>query len=634
MKTIRKKMIVFIITPALIVYVLILGGSLWFLRSISLDSVHNFMTRRALNYAGRFDGFLREAAAIADTTAAALGRIHRPSEKDILHLLRAGMTRRPFIYGACAAFEPGTIREEGVLYAPYAFREGDLIREMNITREVYDWYADPKWTWFQQPKSNGRPEWSAPYFDDGAGNILMTTYSAPFYAESQFRGVATVDIDLTHLRATIGEKIANDSEFVILAANGHFVFAPQSDWILNQTIYDVARNTSNRKLEELIPTLLSGQSGAATVPGWTSPEKQLLFFAPITSTGWTFLAYMPESVVLAGIHRQMTIAASALAGTLALIIASIVYVSGHISRPLATLTSGVSRIAAGDLDARVTTNSSRDELGILANAFNSMASKLREHVERLAEEEASRRKLERDLEIAREIQRGLLPARHPELPGYDVAGWTRSADQTGGDYYDWQSLPDGTIVISLADVTGHGIGPALVTAACRAYARASFSQSPNLDGALNQINSLLYEDLQGGRFVTYVAALINPKIHQIQILSAGHGPLLIFQTASGQVLEMNAHHIPLGITFDSTHGPPSAIQLSSGDMVMFITDGFFEWANPAGELYGLERLNATIRAVHDRSSREIIERILDDVLHFADGTKQLDDLTAVVIKRI
>ena len=633
MKTIRSRLIVFIIVPTLIVYVLILGGTLAFLRSLSLDSVKNTMTRRALNYAGRFDGFLREATAVAETTAAALGLEEIPNEREILQLLRAGVAQRPFIYGACAAFEPGTISAKDALYAPYVHRQGDSLHEMNITRDVYDWYADPAWTWFQEPKTHNRTVWSAPYFDEGAGNILMTTCSAPFSHNGTFRGVATVDIDLTRLRETIGAYIVDDGDFVVLAANGHFVYAEQSSWILSRTISDVARDTSNHELSRLIPTILGGGSGVAMAPGWASAENQLLFFAPIPSTNWTLVAYKPQRVALAGLRTQMLIASAALAGTLALIVLSIVQVSRRITQPLESLSAGVSRIAEGDLDARVVVPVGRDEVGLLASAFNSMAAKLRSHIERLAEEEAARLKLERDLEIAREIQRGLLPVRHPELPGYDIAGWTRSADQTGGDYYDWQTLPDGSIAISLADVTGHGIGPALVTAACRAYARASFSPEPRLSGVLNRVNTLLCDDLHEGRFVTYVAAIINPATHEIQMLSAGHGPLLIYQASSDQVHLVNAHHIPFGITNQTSHGPTSDFALAPGDLLLFITDGFFEWANSGGEQYGLDRLTSAIRAAHSSSAREIIELIVQSVLEFSGGTKQMDDLTALVLKR-
>jgi serine phosphatase RsbU (regulator of sigma subunit) len=369
------------------------------------------------------------------------------------------------------------------------------------------------------------------------------------------------------------------------------------------------------------------------VPGWDEPEKQWLFYAPILSTGWTFVAHVPERVALAAVRERMLVAASALAGTLALIVACITLVSRRITRPLSALTAKVREIETGNLDARVSGVRTNDELGTLANAFNTMAGRLREHVDRLAKEEASRHKIEHDLSVARDIQRGLLPDHVPPLPGYDLAGWSQPADETGGDYYDWQSLPSGNTAITLADVTGHGIGPALVTAVCRAYARASFPNEADVCKVLDRINQLLFEDLQSERFVTFVVAILDPASHHLRLLSAGHGPLFYYEASADRVHLYDAHDIPMGLAPDVSHGPPSEFRFAPGDALVLITDGFFEWSNASGELYGTARLAQAIRAAHALPAAKMIDQLVADVLQFAAGSKQLDDLTAVVLKR-
>src|SRR5262249_15242367 len=136
----------------------------------------------------------------------------------------------------------------------------------------------------------------------------------------------------------------------------------------------------------------------------------------------------------------------------------------------------------------------------LAGAW--VAREIRRHVEAaLGEAEARRQveRMERDLSVARSIQRALPPHAAPQSPGFAIAGWNRPADETGGDYYDWQALPDGNWIVTLADVSGHGIGPALVTAACRAYVRASGAERGDLASLTGRINRLLADDLPGGR---------------------------------------------------------------------------------------------------------------------------------------
>jgi len=262
-----------------------------------------------------------------------------------------------------------------------------------------------------------------------------------------------------------------------------------------------------------------------------------------------------------------------------------------------------------------------------------MTSDLRKHVERLAHEKAALEKIEKELDIARDIQRNLLPTRDPGLADFDIAGWSQAAEKTGGDYYDWQTLADGRIAISLADATGHGIGPAIVATVCRAYQRASFLNSGALATLLGNINDLLADDLSDGRFVTFVVGVLNPARHRVEILSAGHGPILYYSSADDGIHEVEPQGLPLGIMKGVSYDEPSAVELQPGDFLLLTTDGFFEWANPQGELFGQERLIESALRVKSRTSAEIIKSIYSDVIAFSEGTPQDDDVTAVVVKR-
>ena len=242
-------------------------------------------------------------------------------------------------------------------------------------------------------------------------------------------------------------------------------------------------------------------------------------------------------------------------------------------------------------------------------------------------------KLEHDLNVARSIQQGLLPTQPPPAEHFDIAGWNLSADQTGGDYFDWQTLPDGRIVVTLGDSTGHGIGPALVATACRAYSRACFLSGHAITKVLDRINELLVADLPSERFVTFVAALLDPIRSQIQLLSAGHGPLLMYTAIDRKIQNINPQGIPLGMLAGVPIDSPQEIDVAPGDILLLVTDGFFEWANAQDEQFGVERMEEVIRANSHRPAKEIISTLYEAVLQFAAGTQQLDDLTAVVVKR-
>jgi serine phosphatase RsbU (regulator of sigma subunit) len=278
-------------------------------------------------------------------------------------------------------------------------------------------------------------------------------------------------------------------------------------------------------------------------------------------------------------------------------------------------------------------------VSILVAAFAAalVAREIRGQVEAALREAETRRKMEHlqhDLEVARSIQQSLLPKSMPQVPGFDIAAWNKPADQTGGDYYDWQALPDGRILVALADVTGHGIGPALLAAVCRAYARASFGQQSGFLKAMEQVNTAVAADVGEGRFVTFVAAILGPNNSELELLSAGHAPLFLYWLKHDRFDNLEAQGLPLGISPDFFSEPPRTLQFASGDLLLLATDGFFEWANASEELFGNERLENSVRASRNKSAAEIISVLHEDVLRFAGGTSQKDDLTAIVIKRI
>lgn len=242
-------------------------------------------------------------------------------------------------------------------------------------------------------------------------------------------------------------------------------------------------------------------------------------------------------------------------------------------------------------------------------------------------------RINHDLEIARSIQQDLLPAKPPELDHFEVAGWNQPANQTGGDYFDWQLLPNGQLAVSIGDATGHGIGPALVSALCRAYARASFLVDQKHDGVLAQLNGLLSHDLADDRFVTFAVVFLNPETGEIKVLSAGHGPILWYRRAKNTLEDFEAQGIPLGMIAGVPYEDSNVKALKAGDMIVLVTDGFYEWENPQGQEFGLERLKETIREARDCSAEEVIARLYKKVQDFSKGTEQRDDLTIVVLKR-
>jgi serine phosphatase RsbU (regulator of sigma subunit) len=275
-------------------------------------------------------------------------------------------------------------------------------------------------------------------------------------------------------------------------------------------------------------------------------------------------------------------------------------------------------------------------LGLATAVANFMSRQVGGYVAAAVREVEVRRQRDRlrhDLEIAREIQQRLLPNSLPDFTGYQFAAVSRPADQTGGDYYDWQEICPHRAVFSLGDVTGHGVGPALVTAACRAYVRAILGNEPVPATVLERVNKLLHADLTEGRFVTLALVDLNAETNEVRLLSAGHGPTLYVRGSDGDVKQIDSQGLPLGLYEDGMLEAPVQFHLDPGDLVVLCSDGFFEPSNVSGEEFGLDRLTRVISEHRHEPPTRIVAAMEHAVCRFLNTAPQPDDMTAFIIKR-
>jgi phosphoserine phosphatase RsbU/P len=245
-------------------------------------------------------------------------------------------------------------------------------------------------------------------------------------------------------------------------------------------------------------------------------------------------------------------------------------------------------------------------------------------------EQEKRCELEASLQIAGSIQQQLLPSGPPDLDGLDVCGICLPADTTGGDFFDYLPMADGSVGIVIGDLSGHGIGPALLAAETRAYLRALARTSSDVGQIATIANGLLWEDMLGRRFATLFLAQLNVAQRIMMYAAAGHFAHLVHP--SGDFTALPAKAPPTGL-FEQAVVPTSGpISLESGDILLLATDGLFDIAGPDHTLFGIDR---SIRLIHTHR-RDPVERILDELVDaartFAQGTAQPDDLTIVIGK--
>lgn len=238
------------------------------------------------------------------------------------------------------------------------------------------------------------------------------------------------------------------------------------------------------------------------------------------------------------------------------------------------------------------------------------------------------------LDVAREIQRAFMPSQLPQTPGYEFATWWFPNEAVGGDYCDVMRLKDGRIGLVVADVSGHGIGPALLMASVRAGLKALRLEYVAPETLLTRVGESLAGDLQEGRFVTMMLAAVDPGQHRLEYANAGHAPALFFHRASGEFENLEATGMPLGVLDDFEYPQGPHVALEPGDLVVLCTDGIVEATDESGEQFGYERLKKLIRDSIDAPAATLATNIGAAVSGYYVGESPPDDLTVLVMRRL
>jgi len=240
--------------------------------------------------------------------------------------------------------------------------------------------------------------------------------------------------------------------------------------------------------------------------------------------------------------------------------------------------------------------------------------------------------VEHSLRLARQVQRRLFPTSPPKVDGIDVWGVSLPAHTTGGDYFDFLTLPGGSLGMVIADVSGHGFDSAIVMAQTRALLRAAARDEANPARMLSAVNTLLAPDLGENRFVSMIAVSLDPRTRAVRWANAGHVPGYVLDRAGRVKTEFGSTGVVLGpfpdATFDIQEGPP----LECGDLLVLFTDGVTEAEAPDGRMCGAEWALDVIRANTERSVAAMLDALCDAITAFADGAPQHDDVTAVVCR--
>ncbi len=238
--------------------------------------------------------------------------------------------------------------------------------------------------------------------------------------------------------------------------------------------------------------------------------------------------------------------------------------------------------------------------------------------------------MERDMETARQIQQRMFPSGPPALAGFEVGGACFPAAATGGDFFDYIPMPNGCIGIVCGDVSGHGIGPALLMALVHSYLRALARTHVDPAEILTKANRLVHDDMEDDRFITLFFARLDPSTRALVYAGAGHEAHLI--DACGKVTTLSSTGLPLGILEEGEIGQGPSIILEHEQILLLLSDGILETRSAGGEQFGLARVLETVKVHRQKPVQEIAEAIYQAARDYAGNVAQDDDMTIVIVR--
>ncbi len=511
-------------------------------------------------------------------------------------------------------------------------------------------YDSQKRHWYAQARDKDSLIWTLPAPEVSTRTIVLTLATPVRRPDGSFAGVTAIDVPLGGIfgELTLPEQWSDDASTVLVfpgqsgdETEGKLVILAQQsyaghgkDWRgpeLKQ--YLVSEDAD--ELKALMNDAVAGKSGVRKMRYkgrealWAYGAGRANEAFPVVIVPYEKVvaeAAEAEKYVLDRMADNMKIAGAVMFGVVIVVVIVAFFISRSVTRPLVHLADAAEKLAAGDYGANVQIRTG-DELQHLGEIFNDMGPKLRQH-----------ESMQRSLAVAMEIQQQLLPQESPKIDGFDVAGTSIYCDETGGDYYDFIDLVDlgaGKLGIAVGDVTGHGIGAALLMASARGVLRSHAGRhGGDLSELFSVLNTHLVRDTGETRFMTLFYGVLDATTRSLKWTSGGHDPAIWLRRGMGKIEELPNTGVPLGILEGATFERVEPVTLEAGDVIAIGTDGIWEAANAAGDMFGKDRMREALSASAEKSAAEIHTAVVAAVHEFLGQTHQQDDITLVIIKAL
>ncbi|MDD3588588.1 MAG: SpoIIE family protein phosphatase, partial [Thermoguttaceae bacterium] len=546
----------------------------------------------------------------------------RNSVKDELgqSLTLANFEKSPLAVGGGIWYERFRFRPQKERYCFYVCRDKNMNLSIipSFNSKEYDY---PTQSWYVEIKAqlDKKKEigWSDTYRDELGTHVMMVTVGAAIYdTDGKFVGMSTLDWEIQKVVDRLSSLCPTAGSFVTLVD-------PRFGKVVADTHLDKGDCTSRSYGKSInllewrkeVPTPVAPRM---TVTPLVMDKIDYLVFARELDNGMQLFVQVPEQELNGYIeHRSRLALIGAILWTMGILAFALYFITMRVNRPLDKLIKSVKKIGAGEFDTELEV-SGRDELALLATTFNRMITNLKEHIEHLKEVTAAKERIESELQVAQEIQRGILPKILPPFPKcryFEIDALLVPARHVGGDLYDFFLLSPTKVCLVIGDVSGKGIPASLFMAVTQTLHRGLAHEAElapsNLVAKLNQT---LCNNNSANMFVTYIFAVLDLTTGMLTYCNAGHNPFFILRRDGTVSLCREKNGMALGVRANRPYNQ-SEIKLEAGDSLYFYTDGIPEGENANSEFFGMDRLKATLnQAAEQQLSAQAIDQLVSQAL--------------------
>lgn len=630
----RLKLVLALCVPLLAIYVPTLVHDHWRNRQSAVDNIKEYLTELTSHRAADLERDLTSISAAAEALAAFVQQFPPHDEASINRLLTTCVRNNPYVCGACLELEPGEFRPGAPRMAPFVYRGADeKLQYSDLNKSTFD---PMRKDWYLLVRLLKRSVWTDPYHSEVA-DVTMCTYSVPLLRDGKMFGVVALDISLDYFcRRFANVAVKGGGDLIVTNSNGWIVSHPDSKKILAESLFSMAEQWQNPEVANVGRRILGGEKGVARVMELSTGEPYWWVFKPLKSCGWAVIAVVQEKEVMSDARQWLNARMLRLLVSLGVVVVLVWAVSNWTTRPLQQLMVSARAVAGGNLDAEVTGIHSRDEIGQFARTFNEMLRDLKASLQAKQQEITARLAMERELQLARQIQISLLPPplkdpfpRHKE---FRLHAQNEPASYVAGDFFDYWMLDEATLALVIADVSGKGIPAAIFMAVCRTVLRTLAIADRSPAETLAMANRLLTENNQEQYFVTLFYAQYRSQSGDILYANAGHNPPYVMR--EGRKIEsLGSPTGPaMGVWEEEAEYCDRRTQLHPGDVLILYTDGVTEAIDSSERMLSEEGLERLLRESSGQTPDELCHTVVRRVQEHCGGSPQ-DDVTIMVLQR-